>query len=123
REALVGSYTYGSGPRDHFTIEVRTDMLKREQLTIERAGAPSRQNLYHVGNLVFFPTGVPSTKIAFAREIAKSTRLTVADPNVTLAARRGERGPQSSVPRLAPDRERLQRKAGPAIIQPTQKPP
>jgi hypothetical protein len=88
RDALVGTYTYGSGPRDHFTIEVRTDMLKREQLTIERAGAPSRQNLYHVGNLVFFPTGVPSAKIAFAREGAKITQLTLADPNVMLTARR-----------------------------------
>ena len=88
RDALTGKYTYGLGPRDHFTIEVRTDMLKREQLTIERAGAPSRQNLYHLGNLVFFPTGVPSTKIAFAREGAKITQLTVADPNVMLTARR-----------------------------------
>ena len=88
RDALVGKYTYGSGSRDSFTIEVRKDMLGREQLTIERAGAPSRQNLYHVGNLVFFPTGVPSTKIAFAREGAKITQLTVADPNVVLTARR-----------------------------------
>ena len=88
RDALVGKYTYGSGPRDYFTIEVRTDMLRREQLTIERAGAPSRQNLYHVGNLVFFPTGVPSAKIAFAREGAKITQLTVADPNLMLTARR-----------------------------------
>ena len=88
RDALVGKYTYGSGPRDYFTIEVRTDMLKREQLTIERSGAPSRQNLYHVGNLVFFPTGVPSAKIAFGREGAKITQLTVADPNVMLTARR-----------------------------------
>jgi len=88
RDALTGKYTYGSGPRDHFTIEVRTDMLKREQLTIERAGAPSRQNLYHLGNLVFFPTGVPSARIAFAREGAKITQLTVADPNVMLTARR-----------------------------------
>jgi hypothetical protein len=88
RDSLVGKYTYGSGPRDYFTIEVRTDMLKREQLTLERSGAPSRQNLYHVGNLVFFPTGVPSAKIAFAREGAKITQLTVADPNVMLTARR-----------------------------------
>jgi hypothetical protein len=88
RDALQGKYTYGSGPRDHFTIQVRTDLLKREQLTIERAGAPSRQNLFHVGNLVFFPTGVPSAKIAFAREGAKITQLTVADPNVMLTARR-----------------------------------
>jgi hypothetical protein len=88
RDALQGKYTYGVDPRDSFTIEVRKDMLGREQLTIERPGAPSRQNLYHVGNLVFFPTGVPSTKIAFAREGAKITQLTVADPNVILTARR-----------------------------------
>jgi hypothetical protein len=88
RDALVGKYTYGSGPRDHFTIEVRRDMLGRDQLTIERSGAPSRQNLYHLGNLVFFPTGVPSAKIAFAKEGAKITQLTVADPNVMLTARR-----------------------------------
>jgi hypothetical protein len=88
RDALVGKYMYGSGPRDHFTIEVRRDMLGRDQLVIERPGAPSRQNLYHVGNLVFFPTGVPSAKIAFAREGAKVTQFTVADPNVMLTARR-----------------------------------
>jgi hypothetical protein len=57
-------------------------------LVIERHGAPSRQNLYHLGNLVFFPTGVPSAKIAFAREGVKITQLTVADPNVMLTARR-----------------------------------
>jgi hypothetical protein len=88
RDALAGKYTYGSGPRDFFTIEVRRDMLGRDQLTIERPSAPSRQNLYHVGNLVFFPTGVPSVKIAFAREGAKVTQFTVADPDVMLTARR-----------------------------------
>jgi hypothetical protein len=88
RDALVGKYAYGSGARDSFTIEVRRDMQGRDQLTIERAGAPSRQNLYHVGNLVFFPTGVPSAKIAFAREGATITQLTVADPHVMLTARR-----------------------------------
>jgi hypothetical protein len=88
RDALVGKYTYGAGPRDSFTVEVRRDMLGRDQLTIERPGAPSRSNLYHAGNLVFFPTGVPSVKIAFAREGTKITQLTVADPNVILTARR-----------------------------------
>ena len=88
RDALVGTYTYGSGARDSFTVEVRRDMLGRDQLVIERPGAPSRQNLYHVGNLVFFPTGVPSAKIAFAREGTRITQLTVADPNVMLTARR-----------------------------------
>jgi hypothetical protein len=88
RDVLAGKYTYGSGPRDYFVIEVRTDMLKREQLTIERPGSPSRQNLYHTGNLVFFPTGVPSVKIAFAKEGARVTQFTVADPHVMLTARR-----------------------------------
>ena len=88
RDALVGKYTYGSGPRDYFTVDVRVDMLKREQLMIERPGAPSRHILYHVGNLVFFPTGVPSAKIAFARDGAKVTQMTVADANVMLTARR-----------------------------------
>ncbi len=88
RDALVGKYLYGSGPRDSFTVEVRRDMLKRDQLTFERTGALSRQNLYHVGNLVFFPSGVPSAKIAFAKEGAKITQLTVADPNLMLTARR-----------------------------------
>ena len=87
RDAIVGKYTYGPGPRDSFTIEARRDQLGRDQLAIERAGAP-RQNLFHLGNLVFFPTGVPSVKIAFAREGAKVTQLTVADPNVMLTARR-----------------------------------
>lgn len=88
RDLLVGKYTYGPGPRDHFTIEVRRDMLGRDQLTIERMGAPSRQNLYHIGRLVFFPTGVPSVKIAFAKEGAKISQFTVADPDVMLTARR-----------------------------------
>ena len=55
---------------------------------IERPGAPSRHNLYHLGNLVFFPTGVPSVKIAFARQGERVTQLTVADLNVMLTARR-----------------------------------
>lgn len=88
RDALVGRYTYGSGARDHFTVEVRRDMLGRDQLTIERGGAASRQNLYHVGNLVFFPTGVPSVKIAFARDGAKVTQFTVADPDLMVTATR-----------------------------------
>jgi hypothetical protein len=88
RDAIVGKYTYGAGPRDYFTVEVRRDMSGRDQLVIERPGAAARQNLYHVGNLVFFPTGVPNAKIAFAREGAKVTQLTVADPNVMLTARR-----------------------------------
>jgi hypothetical protein len=88
RDAIVGRYIYGTGPRDFFSIEVRRDMAGRDQLTIERPGAPTRQNLYHLGNLVFFPTGVSSARIAFAKDGAKVTRMTVADPDVMLTARR-----------------------------------
>ena len=83
RDAVVGKYVYGPGPRDSFTI----DLDQQQRLGIERPGA-SRRNLMHTGNLVFFPTGVPSAKIAFARENGKVTQLTLADPNVMLTAKR-----------------------------------
>jgi hypothetical protein len=83
RDALVGRYVYGTGTRDFFTIDVQQD-----RLGIDRPNAPARRLLMHTGNLVFFPTGVPSAKIAFAREGGKVTQLTLADPNVMVTARR-----------------------------------
>lgn len=82
RNALVGRYVYGPGPRDYFTIDVQ-----RDQLGIDRPSGPARRLLLHTGNLVFFPSGVPTVKIAFARE-GDAARLTVADPNVRLTAKR-----------------------------------
>lgn len=83
RDALPGKYTYGPGPRDYFTVDVQ-----RDQLGIDRPSGPARRFLIHSGNLVFFPSGVPTVKIAFAREGATVTQLTVADPIVMLTARR-----------------------------------
>ena len=83
RDALVGKYVYGSGPRDYFTIDVQ-----RDQLGIDRPGGPARRFLMHTGDLVFFPSGVPSAKIAFAREGGKVAQLTLADPQVLVTARR-----------------------------------
>jgi hypothetical protein len=82
RDALVGKYVYGAGPRDYFTVDVQ-----RDALGIDRPSGPSRRNLMHIGDLIFFPTGVPSVKIAFLRE-GDATRLTVADPDVSVTARR-----------------------------------
>jgi hypothetical protein len=82
RDAVVGRYRFGPGARDHFDIEV-----EREQLGIVRPGG-DRRNIFHTGDLVFFPVGVPSVKIAFAREGGKVTRLTVADPQVLVTATR-----------------------------------
>lgn len=83
RDALVGKYVYGPGPRDSFTIDVQQD-----RLGIDRPNGPARRFLMHTGNLVFFPSGVPTAKIAFAREGARVTQLTLADPNVMLTAKR-----------------------------------
>jgi hypothetical protein len=83
RDALAGRYVYGPGPRDYFTIDVQQD-----RLGLDRPNSPARRGLGHLGNLIFFPTGVPTVKIAFAREAGKVTHLTVADPDVMLTARR-----------------------------------
>ncbi len=82
RDALVGRYRFGPGPRDHFDVDV-----DRDQLGINRPEA-DRRGLGHLGDLVFFPAGVPTVKIAFAREGGKVTRLTVADPQVLVTATR-----------------------------------
>lgn len=83
RDAVVGKYEFGPGPRDYFTIDVQQD-----RLGIDRPGAPSRRNLMHTGNLIFYPTGVPTVKIAFARQNGAITRFTLADPGVFLTAKR-----------------------------------
>jgi hypothetical protein len=62
--------------------------VQRDALGIDRPSGPSRRGLIHTGNLVFFPIGVPTVKIAFAREGGKVTQLTVADPDVMLTGRR-----------------------------------
>jgi len=87
RDALVGKYVYGPGPRDYFIIDVQQPMLGMA-LGIDRPNGPTRRGLGHLGNLVFFPMGVPSAKIAFARENGRITQLTLADPNVMLTAKR-----------------------------------
>ena len=83
RDAIIGKYVYGPGPRDYFTVDV-----ERDQLGINRPSGPSRRNLFHSGNLIFFPVGVPSVKIAFLRDGARALQLTVADPDVTITAKR-----------------------------------
>ena len=77
---MVGEHGFGAGTGDRFVIDVQND-----RLGIERPGH-SRVLLFHTGALVFFPAGVPSVRIAFAREGARATRLTVANPDVFLTA-------------------------------------
>jgi len=82
RDALVGEYGFGPGPRDHFIVDV-----VRDQLGLARAGE-SRRLLFHTGSLVFFPSGVPSVRIAFARSGNRGAQLTIANPDVFLTAKR-----------------------------------
>lgn len=82
RDAVVGEYGFGVGAGDRFVIEVQND-----RLGIERPGR-SRVLIFHTGALVFFPAGVPSVRIAFAREGTRATRLTLANPDVFLTATR-----------------------------------
>ncbi len=82
RDAIVGRYAYGRDERDRFDVDVRND-----QLGIQRPGT-TRRNLMHTGALVFFPSGVPSVKIAFAKAGPRIARLTIADPDVNLTAER-----------------------------------
>ena len=82
RDAVVGEYTFGPTDRDRFVIDVRND-----QLGIERPGH-TRRILFHTGDLVFFPSGVPSFRIAFARVGALATQLTLANPDVFVTAKR-----------------------------------
>jgi hypothetical protein len=83
RDALVGKYAYGPGPRDHFIVDVQ-----REFLGIDRPNSPARRGLLHLGKLVFFPVGAPAVKIAFARNEQRVTQMTVADPDVMVTAKR-----------------------------------
>lgn len=82
RDAVVGRYTFGAGPRDRFDVDVRTD-----RLGLQRPDG-NRSLLFHTGGLVFYPSGVPTVRIAFSRAGTAVTQMTVADPDVILTARR-----------------------------------
>lgn len=80
-ERLSGTYHFGDGERDHFVVDVR-----REQLGLQRPGT-NRRFLLHMGGNVFFPSGVPSVRIAF-RDDADGLRLTILDPGEILTAQK-----------------------------------
>ncbi|MEZ5294357.1 MAG: hypothetical protein R2745_24980 [Vicinamibacterales bacterium] len=82
RDAIVGRYVFGEGSRDRFDVEVVND-----RLGIQRPEG-NRQLLFHAGGLVFYPSGVPTVRIAFTRAGQRISGLTVADPDVLLSATR-----------------------------------
>ena len=82
RDAVVGRYAFGQGPRDYLDVDVANN-----QLGINRPGA-TRRFLLHTGDLTFFPSGVPSVSIAFARVNGRVTQMTVADPGGHVTAKK-----------------------------------
>ena len=80
REPLLGRYRFGSGAKDYFDVDVQND-----RLGLARPGT-TRRFLFATGPLTFFPAGVPSVRIEFARTNGRIAQLTVADPDVYITA-------------------------------------
>lgn len=82
REAVVGRYSFGAAEGEWLDVDVAND-----RLGIQRPGH-SRRGLVHLGGLQFHPVGARAVRIVFAREQGRVRRLTVADPDVLVTARR-----------------------------------
>lgn len=82
-DRLPGRYAFGPGADDHYVVDVQKSLLG-----ILRPGAPARRLLLHAGSLVFFPTGAPSVRIAFAQEGERVTGFTMTGLGAAMNAQR-----------------------------------
>jgi hypothetical protein len=82
RATLLGTYRFGTGPRDAFVVGER-----REFLTLMRIGAGS-VNLQHRGALAFSTSGSDFVRIVFQRTADRVDAMTIADPDLVLRAMR-----------------------------------
>ncbi len=76
--SISGIYTFGPAADERLTIATASNNI----LTITRTGRSAR-NLFHVGNLAFFPSGAPLVRIRFS-----GPTLTIHDPDLVLTAKR-----------------------------------
>jgi hypothetical protein len=81
RTSLEGRYTFGSGPRDAFTVKSQGTLWG-----IQRDGGELR-GLTHVGDLNFHPVGAPAVRVRFDRAQA-GTSLSVLDPDLVVTAKK-----------------------------------
>lgn len=81
REALAGSYAFGTAARDRLDVTV-----SKEALMIGRTGGTPR-GLMHLGANEFCPVGAENVRIKFAESGGVWT-VTVHDPDVVLTARK-----------------------------------
>jgi len=80
-QAVLGTYRYGGGPRDVFTVA-----LQKEWLTLQRAETSGRR-LSHLGDRVFSPAGAEAVRIRFTGE-TPARRVAVHDPDLVVTAER-----------------------------------
>jgi hypothetical protein len=79
QKAVVGTFTFGNGPADVFTIAAGT-----RGLTITRQGAAER-NLFHLGSRIFHPPGAETVRITLGAGDRAAT-LTIADGPIVVTA-------------------------------------
>ena len=82
QKAIAGTYSFGSGVRDRFIVD-----LQKDQLGITRAGA-TRRNLFHTGGLTFHPPGAATVRISFERLGTNVSAMTIADGDLVVKAMR-----------------------------------
>jgi len=83
RTGILGTYVFGSGPTDRIDVTV-----ERGYLTWTRKGTMGRW-LFHLGDLVFYPSGASSVRIAFEpKDGAKMMK--VSDSDLALVVKRQE---------------------------------
>jgi hypothetical protein len=81
RTSLEGRYSFGSGPRDAFSVKSQGALWG-----IQRDGGELR-GLTHVGDLQFHPVGTPAVRVRFDRGQAGTT-LSVHDPDLVVIAKK-----------------------------------
>lgn len=81
RASILGTYRFADGPRGVFVVDVDA----RDRLGMTRGGG-DRRNLFHLGALVFYPTGAEAVRITFERAGDRVSQFTIADPGVVLTA-------------------------------------
>jgi hypothetical protein len=82
RDAIVGVYAFGTGPRDRFTLSLH----ERFGPQLTREGASARP-LIHLGRRVFHPKGTPAVRVTFAAG-TPAPAMSIVDGDIALAATR-----------------------------------
>ncbi len=80
RVRVSGSYRFGPGEHDVFLVD---DV--RERMGLTRSGR-GRQNIFHLGDWTFYPTGAEAVRITFRRVGDRAVSFTIADPEVVITA-------------------------------------